>query len=184
MYIPNPVLTILLQILTTPSLAIDISAPNSLIQDQLVTPNTTLLASQFQPPNPTDRYYVDCERVTSPPPPGLNPSHCLDAAPIICNRLTQTRPVQLVRKEWTWVELPGCALGYFLPGRSELPGPEGFPSTDECNGDIYGMIIERCGFRSQYNTGSINVAQLPEGTDPGLPMTHGYPRYVMAPERL
>lgn len=39
--------------------------------------------------------------------------------------------------------------------------PERLPSKDECELDIYGLIIERCAFRSQYNIGSINVERLP-----------------------
>lgn len=78
---------------------------------------------------------------------------------------------------------PGCALGYYLP--VEYKGhPEKLPSKDECERDIYGVIIERCAFRSQYNVGSINVEQLPQGRQRGLPMTEGYPRYIMAPNLL
>lgn len=58
------------------------------------------------------------------------------------------------------------------------------PSKEECERDIYGLIIERCAFRSQFNVGSINVESLPKHPSPGLPMTDGYPRYIMAPEPL
>ena len=179
MNIRCPVFTLLLQILPTSSLAIDTTSPSSLFQNQDTTPNTTLLF-QLQLSNLTDSYYVECDRVTSPPPPELNPSHCLDAIPIICSKLTQTPPSHLMRREWIWVELPGCSLGYYLP---ETSGGV-IPSVEECKRDIYGLIIERCGFKSHYNVGSINVAQLPKEDRPGLPMTEGYLRYVMAPERL
>ena len=181
MYIPHLALTVLLRVLTTSSLAIDISTPTSLFQADSVHPNATFPASLHQTSNLTDRYWVECERVTYPQLPGLNPSHCLAAATRICDKLTQPPPPSLVRNSWRWVDLPGCSLGYYVPGGF---GPEELPSKDECSKDIYGLIIERCGLRSQYNAGSINVEQLPSFHDPGLPMTEGYPRYVMAPERL
>lgn len=178
MNIHRPILTLLLQILPTSSLAID-TTTSSLFQNQ-DTPLNTTLPTQLQLSSITDRYYVECDRVTSPPPPELNPSHCLDAIPIICSKLTLTPPSDLRRRAWIWVELPSCSLGYYLPVTSGGV----FPSTEECERDIYGLIIERCGFSSQYNVGSINVAQLPKGWEPGLPMTEGFARYIMAPERL
>ena len=179
MNIHNPIFTLLLQTLPTSSLAIDTTTPSSFFQNQNTAANTTL-PFQLQRSNLTDHYYVECDRVTSPPPPELNPSHCLDAIPIICSKLTLTPPSHLRREKWIWVVLPGCSLGYYIPATSGGM----LPSTEECEKDIYGLIIERCGFRSQYNVGSINVAQLPKEDQPGLPMTEGYLRYVMAPERI
>lgn len=181
MYNLHLVLTLLAQILLTSSLAISITSPDTLVQPQPLTPNTTLPLRQPGRHNLTDSYYIECERVSNPGTPGLNPSHCLYASTTICHKLTQTRPSQLGRNRWQWEALPGCALGFYLPRGA---GPDTIPSMEECETDIYVSMIERCAFSSQFNVGSINVERLPERPHPGLPMTEGYPRYVMAPERL
>lgn len=179
MYSLHLILILLLRALPTSSLAMDTTTPSSLSQDQNTAPNTTL-PFRLQPYNLTETYNAECARVTSPQLPELNPSRCLDAIPIICFELTQTPPSHVQRQRWIWVETPGCALAYYVPVTSGgvLPSPE------ECETDIYGLIIERCAFRPQYNVGSINVAQLPKNDDPGLPITEEYLRYLMAPGRL
>ena len=184
MHIQPVILPILLQALTsTTALVIDITHPTSLSQDHNTNTDT---APHLQPSNISDRYYVECEHVTYPrhsQHTGLNPSNCLSVAPIICDLLSKLRPASLVTEKWLWASQTGCALGYYLPEGYEHRTEE-IPGKEECIRDIYGMIIERCASRSQYNVGSINVEQLPMGREVGLAMTEGYPRYVMAPRRL
>lgn len=178
MHLNQVTLPILYQVLTTAALSIDITHPDSLFQDH----NTT--SFRLPRPNLTHRYYVDCERLSDQALPGLNPSNCLTAAPVVCDALASLRPTTTLVERWIWLELYGCALGYFLPlayRRRELE----LPSEEECNRDIYGAIIAQCAFDSRYNAGSINVESLPKGRDrPGQAMTEGYPRYALAPAEL
>ena len=178
MHLNHVTLPILLQVLTTTALSIHITDPVSLFQDR----NTTSI--RLPRPNPTNRYYVECERVSDPGLPGLNPSNCLVAVPLICDWLANVKPGHFGVERWIWIERPGCALGYFVPRNDEHQALV-LPSEEECNKDVYGEIIERCAFDSRYNTGSINVERLPKGReDPGRGMTYGFPRYVMAPASL
>lgn len=156
-----------------------------MLQISKETPNITVPALLLQYTNLTDRYYVECDRIYDPQLPGLNPSHCLLTVPQICTTLSQLGRATLLTQVWRWEAAigpsPGCALGYYLPVEYKSH-PEKLPSKDECERDIYGLIIERCAFRSQYNVGSINAERLPQGRQPGLPMTERYPRYIMAPD--
>lgn len=180
MHLHHVTLPILYQVLITTALSIDITHPNSLLQDH----NTTSV--RLPRPNPTNRYYVDCERVSDQPLPGLNPTNCLDLAPMVCDLLANLRPALITAEErWVWFERPGCALGYFLPRAYQRHPRELLPSEVECNNDIFGAIIQRCALDSRYNAGSINVESLPKGRDqPGAAMTEGFPRYALAPAGL
>lgn len=92
MHLHHVTLPILCQVLITTALSIDITHPDSLLQDHN-TPSVRLPR-----PNPTNRYYVDCERVSDQALLGLNPSNCLVAAPVICDRLAKLRPGTLVER--------------------------------------------------------------------------------------
>lgn len=92
MYLHHVTLPILYQVPITTALSIDITHPGSLLQDH----NTTSV--RLPRPNPTNRYYVDCERVSDQALAGLNPSNCLVAAPSICDRLAKLRPGTLVER--------------------------------------------------------------------------------------
>ena len=178
MYLNHVALPILYQVLTTTALSLGIVHPDSLFQDH----NTT--SARLQRPNPSNGYYVECERVRDPPLPGLNPFNCIVARPFICAWLANLRPETYAVENWLWMERPGCALGFFLP-RFQHGEPLELPTEEECNRDIYGAIIEQCAYDSRYNVGSINVVQLPRGHgQPGEPMTEGFARYAMAPQQL
>ena len=142
MHLHRVTLLILYQVLITTALSIDITHPNSLLQDH----NTTSL--RLPRPNPTNRYYVDCERVSDQGLPGLNPSNCLELAPVVCDHLANLR-LGPVSERWVWIERSGCALGYFLPRAYQRHPRELLPSEVECNNDIYGAIIERCALDSR-----------------------------------
>lgn len=59
------------------------------------------------------------------------------------------------------------------------------PSVYECKRNIYGAMIKTCGQRTgQYNVGTINVDTPPDASSEGLPLSDGYPRYLMAYEKL
>ena len=179
MHLQYDTLLVLYQVLITTALSIDITHPNSLLQDH----NTTSL--RLPQPNPTNRYYVECERLSDEGLPGLNPTNCLDLAPMVCDLFANLRPPVAVDERWVWFERPGCALAYFLPGAYQRHPRELLPSEVECNNDIFGALIERCALDSRYNAGSINVQSLPKGRDqPGEAMTEGFPRYALAPARL
>ena len=182
MHLNHVALPILHQVLITTALYIDITHPASLFQENNTNNNNDTASVRLPPPDPTNRYYVECERVSdqaSRPFPGLNPSNCLQAVPSICHGLTVFGHVE----RWIWAEWTGCALGYFLPRTYRRQGQ--LPTEEECSNDIYGAIIQRCAFDSRFNAGSINVERLPIGPeDSGRPMTEGFPRYAMAPKRL
>ena len=58
------------------------------------------------------------------------------------------------------------------------------PARDECQQQIYGRIIDKCGILEQCNGGTINVFTGPTPHGPGEALTYGYPRYLMAPNEL
>ena len=58
------------------------------------------------------------------------------------------------------------------------------PSKAVCDEYIFDAIVQLCATNSRFNAGSINVEHMPDFSGDGLPHTQGYPRYVMAAERL
>ncbi len=54
--------------------------------------------------------------------------------------------------------MSGCAVAYYLPGQT-LVGQ--VPKPDECEKGIFREIIETCGTDLPFNTGSINVEDMP-----------------------
>lgn len=172
MYLLHLILLFLLQILPISILGLSIPPPASLL------PENTLPTLQLQTSNLTARYYVECDRVSDPLTPGLNPSNCLSTVPIICTKLSQLGRATIMTRTWIWERTSihsGCALGYYLPIEYQRD-TQRLPCKEECERDIYGLIIERCAFRSQFNVGSINVESLPKNRSPGLPMTEGLSR--------
>lgn len=183
MHIQAVILPVILQVITitTTALVLHITHPTSLLQDHNATADSTTL--HLQPSNLTDRYSVECELKTFQRPIGLSPSDCLDAASYMCDWLSKIQPGTMMTETWVWLSRPHCALGYYLPGSYQHRAKD-IPGEEECSRDIYGMIIERCAFRNQYNVGSINVEQWPSGHYPGRALKEEYPRYVMAPKEL
>ena len=58
------------------------------------------------------------------------------------------------------------------------------PRWRDCEGAIYGGIIERCATNSEFNGGAVNVEVLPSfGTD-GEPTLKEEGMYIMAPGRM
>ena len=108
---------------------------------------------------------------------GLNPTNCEILILIICTRITSRPPGQLVRDKWIWSELPGCALGYYLPDQVAVP------HIGEC-GRLFDDIVELCSRDSRFNAGGFNVAEMPDFSQQGHAYREGELMYAMAPERL
>lgn len=176
MGLPKLILTILLPAL--------VASRFVLTGTSLFHPNLTLPHHHYPvPSNPNVRYFVECERVSVTRLPGLNPTNLRDSVPIVCEQISLLNAT-IVRGKWQWVDgKAGAALGYYFP-INPAKGAGEVPDREQCERNIYGAIVERCAYKSWYNVGSINVAQLPTHSEPGIPMTVGYPRYIMAPRSL
>ena len=120
---------------------------------------------------------AQCVRITNPPMVGLKPTDCEAVMSTLCQRLAFWEPDQLRRDVWLWTELPGCALGYYLPTIT-IP-----PSWGQCH-NAFQQIVELCSTDSKYNAGSLNVAEMPDFSGSGRPITEGETMWAMAPERL
>lgn len=131
--------------------------------------------------NLTIPHSIDCVKITAPELPALDPAVCREVIPAACEKLSTRFPFMVRRNQWVWTSLEGCSLAYFVP--AQAPKSQ-FPAKDECQQQIYGRIVDRCGLYSQYNGGTINVYTMPTPGDPGEALTHGYPRYLMAPNEL
>ena len=81
------------------------------------------------------------------------------------------------RDTWVWTELPGCALGYYLPDKAWKPRPR------TCAGDLE-YIVDMCSTDLRFNAGGLNVAEMPSFSGQGRAETEGAVMYAMAPERL
>lgn len=103
-------LVLFLQVLSTSPLSLDPPAPNLLL-----VPQNSRNFAQFSPLTTTspNNDHINCVRVDSGI--ALDPTYCLPAISTICRELIEQGFSGLVRDEWIWVEMPGCALGYFIP---------------------------------------------------------------------
>ena len=148
----QPVLSsfFLLQVITitTTALVLHITHPTSLLQDHNATVDTTALHPQSS--NLTNRYSVECEHKTFQRSIGLSPSDYLEAATYMCDWFSKLEPGSMMTETWVWLSRPHCTLGYYLP-RSYQHRAEDIPGDEECNRDIYGMIIEPCACRGHAN---------------------------------
>lgn len=131
--------------------------------------------------NLTIPHSIDCVKITAPKLPALDPAVCREIIPTACEKLSTRFPFMVRRNQWVWTSLEGCSLAYFFP--AQAPRSQ-FPATHECQQQIYGLIVDRCGSYSRYNGGTINVYTMPTPGNPGEALTHGYPRYLMAPNEL
>lgn len=169
------VLLTILQAIAVCSVTISASQSDPLSLHRSLSSNVTL------PINATNKYYVECLGITNPRQPKLITSSCARAISTICRKLSFPQPRLTTRGRWQWTTLPGCSLGYFIP--DDAPSTL-IPFERECEGDIFGNIIQQCGENPRYNTGTINVDYPPTPMMPGFPITLGYPRYIMAPSEL
>ena len=123
--------------------------------------------------------HITCARVDLSV--GLSPVWCTDGIHLVCEKLTGNPPQHLIRDKWLWTKYPGCALGYYLP---EEAGDLLIPTYAECTVGIYLEMIEKCGYDSRFNVGSINVDVLPSPEGAGTAQTAEALRYAMAPVAL
>jgi len=173
-------LTMCASVILLPLLLQFLAVPSSALTTRPL--NLLTVGNRIRPFNLTENgYHVECVKITEPPQIGLNPTMCEAAVPIACGKLNFPQPERLVRDKWIWIEMPGCALGYYLPAE---PMPGRIPSKAQCEENIFGAIVEKCGTNSRFNAGNINVDDMPSFSGDGLPLTPGYPRYVMAAERM
>lgn len=107
---------------------------------------------------------------------GLDPSNCDVVIGIICHQLGPA-PEELVRDRWIWAELPGCALGYYLPARAWAADRGHCERTFEA-------VVGLCASDSRWNAGGVNVEVMPDFSGDGRAEREGRMRYAMAPERL
>ncbi|KAL2037827.1 hypothetical protein N7G274_009552 [Stereocaulon virgatum] len=124
---------------------------------------------------------IECIRVTAPNLPNLDTSACLEMIPAACAKLSTRFPFMIKRYQWVWTSSEGCSIAHFIPAhapRSQIP------ARTECQQQIYGRIVEKCGVLEQFNGGTINVYTLPTPNGPGEALTHDYPRYLIAPNEL
>ena len=153
---------------TALTIAIDITKPASLFQLQNITLPHPLLM----------RHNLECHMLTQTPPlVGLNPTNCEKAAEITCQRMASRPPASLVREKWIWIELPGCAIGYYLQEEQDIP------NQHRCD-LVLDNIVENCARNSSVNSGTNNVMLMPDFAQDGMPISVEDAMWVMAPERL
>ena len=126
---------------------------------------------------PNDIRNAQCHRLTAPGIPGLDPSNCATASDLLCQDLTAQPAQHIIRNRWTWYELAGCAVAYYIP---ENVGP---PNYSDCALDIFKELRTECAYNSSVNAGTVNVAVLPDYEHDGAPIVYEIPMYMMAPER-
>ena len=127
----------------------------------------------------TNHYHVQCTRITDPPQPGLQPTHCGFAIRNVCAKLhpEYLRPPPSPRDQWVWSDpLPGCSVGWFLPETSPEPG-------GMCLATLW-AIFNECATDSRFNAGVVNVGVLPSASGSGTGVEASAARYIMAPQQL
>lgn len=154
-------------LLLLPVSSLAMNRPPATLITTLPTHNLTL------PSSPITDAAPKCVRIDDPPMAGLNPTNCDAAIPMLCRSLREPSP----RDAWIWTELPGCALGVYLPDKAWKP------HTRACHGDL-GFIVDKCSRDSRFNAGGLNVAEMPSFGGPGRAETEGAVMYAMAPRRL
>jgi len=171
-------LALFIHIFKTTSLALNNPIPNLLFPAQ---PLKNLTSPFPLTTSLTTNDHITCAHVDTPI--GLHPTYCSTAINIICQKLTENDPRILARDKWVWTELPGCALGYYLPSETS---PMLIPSSAECEVGIFLEMVEKCAYDSRFNVGSINVAELPSAEGKGTAQTggDGVLRYALAPLAL
>ena len=137
--------------------------------------NHTQIPTMAVPPS------IECIRITAPDLPTLDTSVCLEVIPAACAKLSTRFPFMVKRNQWVWTSSKGCSIAYFIP--AQAPRSQ-IPARIECQQQIYGRIVDKCGVLEQLNGGTINVYTLPTPEGPGEALTHDYPRYLMAPNEL
>ena len=139
--------------------------------------NYTSAINQTNPPD-----YIECPKIDRPNLPAPDPTVCTAIKRAACEPFNPDFPFPVWRDRWVWRSLEGCSLAFYMPGDADKSM---LPSVDECQRNIYGAMIETCAQRTgQYNLGTINVDTPPDPSWEGLPLTDGYPRYLMAYEQL
>ena len=153
--------------LFSPALSLNIPSSPSLFLSPQSRPNNTHYVLEWPPPQ--------CRRISTTI--GLAPTHCESLAMTLCTRISLIPDAEITFNRWNWTELPGCAIGYYLP-----PGGQRAFRPDCVH--MLGEMVEQCGFDSEFNAGAINVRRWPTFQNSGSSVHWMEGRYIMAPERL
>lgn len=143
-------------------------------------PSLGLSQNKSLPHSPIDIENPRCYWITTQPPfDSFNRYNCHVAAQIACHKLTSAFFFRShVREQWIWIdELPGCAVGYYLPAKGPIP------NLRRCEVSFI-EIVEQCATNANVNAGSVNVAVLPDLTQDGRPILATDEMYLVAPQRL
>ncbi len=152
-------------------------SPYAILSAVLQSSNSLTSLKPLRRPLLNDWYTPQCHRLDSPGMPGLNPTNCVVAAEILCQRLKPYPPSRGPPiDEWVWIEQPGCAVAFYRPGNF-------YYEPKNCQ-HIFSGIISVCAHNSRFNAGSVNVAVLPNFGQEGRAEYEGRNRYLLAPERL
>lgn len=109
-------------------------------------------------------------------PREINPAACDSIIDTICDSISDPDPS---RARWVWATIPGCALGYYIPGWAPTSR---LPTFSQCKGLVFKQMIGSCAVRPPREMAVMNVKILPDNTHTGTPVREGWPRYIMAAE--
>ncbi len=172
----HSILPLLAHAIGAVSLSIDPPSFNFAVQYNNLLNHTSAINQTYHP------YDIECHYISDPYIPAPDIEVCKQAIPTACQQFSPHFPFVVLRNEWTWISFEGCTLAYYMP--DDIPRSH-FPSTDECEEQIYEAIIDRCTHaRGRYNVGTMNVITPPTPGGEGLPFKSAYPRYLIAFEEL
>ena len=77
-------------------------------------PPSSLANSSNHTTQLTTNENIQCHHLATPPMPGLNPTNCECVADNVCHSLVNRKVPLNERDEWSWLELSGCAIGFYL----------------------------------------------------------------------
>ncbi|KAL8832572.1 MAG: hypothetical protein Q9191_000196 [Dirinaria sp. TL-2023a] len=104
--------------------------------------------------------------------------NCIDTLKDICGKLLGSANATVAADTWVWSSAggEGCSLGYFYPSAARGVAP--VPSRQLCEDDlqgIWGQMYRSCIPRinpdsGKWNAASMNVKELPKGSNNGQPV--------------
>ena len=128
----------------------------------------------------------------------FDPNDCLAIIPSVCARMTDDTPsAPYTQNKWIWFKTQGCGIGYWLPGpyqgtnsagQTVTVKPSRITDEDGCVAGIFESMFEVCFDSDEYDTATVNLAELPTETGIGAPAlggsAQGYPSYIIAPQQV
>ncbi|KAL6715378.1 hypothetical protein ACLMJK_007644 [Lecanora helva] len=129
----------------------------------------------------TGRWDAECQRLDDPPIPAFIPHSCYWVAESFCVYLQGITPAEVLRNKWYWIEVEGCAAGFYLAPNSFKPRELGCRMIVE-------KFIEDCAQQTEpapfHNVGSNNAEKLPDFSQNSKAEDPEQAMIVLASERL